>query len=77
MSISFGMLVLCIFIYIFQFLYIFQLILTLFGVLSGYNGTHPFERPGQSYEGYPSLIYLRVVRYGATFRQDTITVKFL
>lgn len=38
-----------------------QLVLTLFAVLAGYNGTFTFEKPTQSYEGHDELLYVRLV----------------
>ncbi|XP_018024206.1 protein O-mannosyl-transferase 2 [Hyalella azteca] len=38
-----------------------KLVLTFFALLSGYNGTFAFEKPGDSYEGYPEIIYMRVL----------------
>uniref|UniRef100_A0A6A7G6J1 Protein O-mannosyl-transferase 2 n=1 Tax=Hirondellea gigas TaxID=1518452 RepID=A0A6A7G6J1_9CRUS len=36
-----------------------KLLLTFFGWLGGYNGTHSFEKPGVSYEGYPEIMLIR------------------
>ncbi|CAL4102455.1 unnamed protein product [Meganyctiphanes norvegica] len=37
-----------------------KLLLTLFGYLAGYNGTHDFKQPGVSYEGYEEIFYIRI-----------------
>ncbi|KAF2366891.1 Glycosyl transferase family 39/83 [Trinorchestia longiramus] len=38
-----------------------KLMLTFFAVLSGYNGSFAFEKPGDSYEGYPQLVGIRLM----------------
>ena len=38
-----------------------QLLLTLMAWVGGYNGTHNFTKPGDTYEGYPEIILIRVV----------------
>ncbi|KAB7498755.1 Protein O-mannosyl-transferase 2, partial [Armadillidium nasatum] len=36
------------------------LLIALFGYLSNYNGTFPFNTPGDSYEGYDEIMYMRL-----------------
>ena len=38
-----------------------QLLVTLFGWLGGYNGSHSFEKPGIEYDGYQGIMAMRVV----------------
>ncbi|XP_042891868.1 protein O-mannosyl-transferase 2-like [Penaeus japonicus] len=37
-----------------------KLLLTLFGYLGGYNGTHSFESPDKPYDGYDGIMTMRV-----------------
>nr|XP_027236395.1 protein O-mannosyl-transferase 2-like [Penaeus vannamei] len=37
-----------------------KLLLTLFGYLGGYNGTHSFESPDKPYDGYDGIMAMRV-----------------